>query len=75
VIEERKKEIWKQWCSGCGPERKEKADGKGLSEMSVDEFFQGGFDIPEEPQRKGGKVSKGKEVPEDRKEKEDRRES
>ncbi len=42
---------------------KEKADGKGLSEMSVDEFFQGGFDIPEEPQRKGGKVSKGKEVP------------
>ncbi|KAI9877084.1 MAG: Nucleolar Complex 2 protein, partial [Pleopsidium flavum] len=41
---------------------KEKVNRKGFSEMSVDEFFQGGFDIPEAPQKKGGKVLKSKGV-------------
>ncbi|KAI9876613.1 MAG: Nucleolar Complex 2 protein, partial [Pleopsidium flavum] len=41
---------------------KEKVDGKGFSEMSVDEFFQGGFDIPEAPHKKGGKFVKSKGV-------------
>lgn len=40
-----------------------KVDGSRFTDMSVDEFFQGGFDIPKEPPRKGGKASKNKEVP------------
>lgn len=40
-----------------------KASSNRFTDMSVDEFFQGGFDIPKEPAKKGGKASKSKEVP------------
>ncbi|KAI9837046.1 MAG: hypothetical protein M1819_000695 [Sarea resinae] len=43
------------------PERNGKeAPANPLAEMSVDDFLQGGFDIPEEPAKKGKKASKTK---------------
>ncbi|MCJ1361842.1 Nucleolar Complex 2 protein [Acarospora aff. strigata] len=42
----------------------EEADGKKFADMTVDEFFQGGFDIPEEAGKKKGKGPKSKEIPE-----------
>jgi len=40
-----------------------KANGSRFTDMSVYEFFQGGFDIPKEPLKKGGKGLKNKEIP------------
>ncbi len=42
----------------------EKANGSRFTDMSVDDFFQGGFDIPKEPAKTGRKVLKSKEIPE-----------
>ncbi|KAI9810601.1 MAG: Nucleolar Complex 2 protein [Pycnora praestabilis] len=45
--------------------RKSVSEGKSTNpfgNMSVDEFFQGGFEIPEEPKKKAGKAGKTKHV-------------
>lgn len=42
---------------------KKEAGGNPFGDMSVDEFFQGGFDIPEDPKKKGRQGAKHKEVP------------
>ncbi|KAJ9646467.1 Nucleolar Complex 2 protein [Coniosporium apollinis] len=44
-------------------QRKKEAGGNPFGDMSVDEFFQGGFDIPEDPKKKGGQGAKHKEIP------------
>lgn len=60
----RAKEIEREEIENPKKKEKKEANGSQFEHMTVDEFFQGGFEIPEEPEKKKKKSnSKAKDVP------------